>query len=166
MPRLNAESAVATACLLLGGVLAWGAVDISSEAGYSGVGPNFLPWLVSIVLLVCGAGLLWQSLNGGFHERDTPEGAKKGDWLPFVWVSVAILLNAFLITRIGFVASCTLVFVLAVRGFHQSQGRLDLSLRAWLRDAAVGLALCAPVYWLFSKVLGISLPALTNTGWL
>ena len=39
---------------IVGAVMAWGATFISSEAGYAGVGPNALPWLVSVVLMVCG----------------------------------------------------------------------------------------------------------------
>ena len=38
----------------LGGLLAWGALDIPSDAGYAGVGPNFLPWLVAGALLGLG----------------------------------------------------------------------------------------------------------------
>ncbi len=150
---------------MLGGLLAFGAIDISSEAGYSGVGPNFLPWVVAIALTLCGSLLLWQALSGGFRGRDAPEGAMQGDWWPFVWVSAALLLNALLITRIGFIASCTLAFMIAVRGFHISQGRERTSLRTWLMDAVVGFCICAPVFWLFTKVLGVSLPAITSTGW-
>jgi putative tricarboxylic transport membrane protein len=160
------EALVAAGCLVLGGLLAFGAIDISSEAGYSGVGPNFLPWLVAIVLILCGGLLLWQALTGGFRGRENPEGAMLGDWWPFVWVSAALLLNALLITRIGFIASCTLAFVIAVRGFHISQGRARSSIKAWLMDACIGFCISAPVFWLFTKALGVSLPALTSTGWL
>ena len=162
----SAEAGVAAGCLVLGGLLAFGAIDISSEAGYSGVGPNFLPWVVALALIVCGGLLLWQALTGGFRGRESPEGAMQGDWWPFVWVSAALLLNALLITRIGFIASCTLAFVVAVRGFHISQGRERSSLKAWLMDAVVGFCISAPVFWLFTKVLGVSLPGLTSTGWL
>ena len=162
----RAEAGVAAGCLVLGGLLAFGAIDISSEAGYSGVGPNFLPWVVALVLMLCGGLLLWQALTGGFRGRESPEGAMQGDWWPFVWVSAALLLNALLITRIGFIASCTLAFVVAVRGFHISQGRERSSLKAWLMDAVVGFCISAPVFWLFTKVLGVSLPGLTTTGWL
>ena len=162
----SAEAGVAAGCLVLGGLLAFGAIDISSEAGYSGVGPNFLPWVVALALIVCGGLLLWQALTGGFRGRESPEGATQGDWWPFVWVSAALLLNALLITRIGFIASCTLAFVVAVRGFHISQGRERSSLKAWLMDAVVGFCISAPVFWLFTKVLGVSLPGLTTTGWL
>jgi putative tricarboxylic transport membrane protein len=160
------ESAVGVACLLLGLGIAAGATQISSDAGYGGVGPNFLPWVVGIGLALCGAGLVWQAQRGGWHARATPDGATHGDWRPFLWVSAGILLNALLIIRIGFILSCTLCFVLAVRGFHQSQGRLDLSARAWVRDMLIGFAIAAPVYWMFTKLLAINLPGLTSTGWI
>ena len=37
---------------------------------------------------------------------------------------------------------------------------------AWLVDAAIGAAIAAPVYWMFTKQLAINLPGLTNTGWI
>ena len=160
------ESMVGAGCVLLGLGIAAGATQISSEAGYGGVGPNFLPWLVGIVLMLCGAGLVWEAQRGGWKHREAPEGAATGDWLPFVWVSAGIVLNALLITRIGFILSCTLCFVLAVRGFHLSQMRLDLSLRAWVRDAMIGFCIAGPVYWMFTKLLAINLPGLTSTGWI
>jgi putative tricarboxylic transport membrane protein len=165
MSKQRTETFVGIACLLLGALLAWGATGISSEAGYAGVGPNFLPWVVALTLLVCGALLLVQSLKGGFRDREEPEGSANGDWLSFVWISAALLLNALLITRIGFIASCTLAFVIAVRGFHISQGRPRASVVAWCKDALVGAAISAPVFWLFTKVLGVNLPGLTSTGW-
>jgi putative tricarboxylic transport membrane protein len=41
------------------------------------------------------------------------------------WVSAGVLANAALITVAGFILSCTLCFVLAVRGFKSAEGRLD-----------------------------------------
>ena len=160
------ESAVGVGCLLVGLGIVAGATQISGDAGYGGVGPNFLPWVVGIALTLCGAGMVWQAQHGGWHARGEPDGAAQGDWLPFLWVSAGILLNALLITRIGFILSCTLCFVLAVRGFHHSQGRLDLSARAWVRDTFIGFAIAAPVYWMFTKLLAINLPGLTSTGWI
>ena len=46
--------------LLLGRGLAAGAVSIPSAAGYGGVGPNFLPWLVAVALTVCGGFIIWE----------------------------------------------------------------------------------------------------------
>jgi Tripartite tricarboxylate transporter TctB family len=64
------EAALAAGVLVTGALLAFGALSISTEAGYGGVGPNFLPWVVSAALVVCGALLLWQALAGGFRERE------------------------------------------------------------------------------------------------
>ena len=30
----------------------------------------------------------------------------------------------------------------------------------------IGLAIAAPVYWMFTKLLAINLPGLTSTGWI
>ena len=95
-----------------------------------------------------------------------PSGAATGHWPGFAWVSLALLANAALITTLGFILSCTLCFVLAVRGFKSAEDRLDLSLRALVVDAATGFAIAAPVYWMFTKLLAINLPGITSTGWL
>jgi len=152
--------------LALGGAIAVGATQISSEAGYGGVGPNFLPWVIGLSLLACGAWLVWEARSGGFRDMEEPSGAASGDWPGFAWVSAGILLNAMLITTIGFILSCSLCFVLAVCGLKQSEGRLDLSPRALLKAAAIGIAVAAPVYWMFTQLLAINLPGLTQTGWL
>ena len=150
----------------LGLVLVGGATQISSDAGYAGVGPNFLPWVVGSMLTLCGCWLVWEARSGGFRAMDQPSGAASGHWAGFAWVSVALLVNAALITTIGFILSCTLCFVLAVRGFKSAEGRLDLSLRALAVDAAIGFAIAAPVFWMFTQLLAINLPGLTASGWL
>lgn len=162
----RSEVLVGAAIVLVAAYLAWGATSISSDAGYAGVGPNFLPWVVAGLLGLCGAFLIWEGLSGGFRNVSEPEGADHGDWPGFIWVSAGILLNAGLITTIGFIFSCALCFVLAVRGFRAAEGRLDLGTRAWIVDSLIGMAISAPVYWMFTKALAISLPGLTQTGWL
>ncbi len=110
--------------------------------------------------------MVWEANSGGFRNMEEPSGAARGDWVGFAWVSVGLLANAALITTLGFILSCTLCFVLAVRGFKSAEGRLDLSPKAWLRDSAVGFAIAAPVFWMFTQLLAINLPGLTSTGWL
>jgi putative tricarboxylic transport membrane protein len=165
MPKIL-QTLVAAGVLAIGALLAFGAIGIPSAAGYAGVGPNFLPWVVACGLLLCGGFLVWEAHSGGFRQMDEPDGAPHGHWPGFVWVSAGILANAALITTIGFILSCALCFVLAVRGFKSAEGRLDLSLRAWVVDALIGAAISAPVFWMFTQALAISLPGLTTTGWL
>ena len=160
------QLAIGVGTLLAGIAIDLGAIGISSEAGYSGVGPNFLPWVVGSMLALCGLLLVREVLTGGFRNLEEPSGAASGHWPGFAWVTAGILLNAALITTIGFILSCALCFVLAVRGFKSAEGRLDLGPRAWAIDAAIGFAIAAPVYWMFSQLLGINLPGLTSTGWI
>ena len=129
-------------------------------------GPNFLPWLVTMALAVCGAWLVWEARTGGFRAMEVPSGAEHGDWRAFAWVSAGVLANAALITTIGFVLSCALCFVLAVRGLRMSEGRPGGGLRQTVVDAVTGLVIAAPAFWLFTKVLSITLPSLTGSGWL
>lgn len=162
----RAQALVGAGALLAAALLAWGATSISSDAGYAGIGPNFLPWLVAALLGLCGVLLLREALGTGFRELGPTDGAESGDWHAFAWVSAGILLNAALLTTLGFILSCALCFVLAVRGFRVSEGAARLSAAALLKDLAIGIAISAPVYWMFSKGLAISLPGLTDTGWL
>ena len=160
------QTLVGVGVFVLGLLLMAGTAQVSSEAGYAGVGPNFLPWVVGGMLTLCGAWLVWESRTGGFRAMGEPSGAETGHWPGFAFVSAALLVNAALITTIGFILSCTLCFVIAVRGFKSAEGRQDYSLRGLLGDAVIGFAISAPVFWMFTQFLAINLPGLTSTGWL
>lgn len=164
--RVLHQSLVGVGALLVGSVLAYGALSISSEAGYAGVGPNALPWLVAVVLLICGVWLIWEARSGGYREMEVPSGAEQGDWKAFAWVVAGVVANASLITVIGFILACTLCFALAVRGLRLAEGRPGGDLRRSLIDGVTGLLIAAPVYWMFTKLLAINLPGLTASGWI
>jgi putative tricarboxylic transport membrane protein len=74
--------------------------------------------------------------------------------------------NALLLERVGFIIACTTCFMLAVRGLRGSEGKPHGGARGLAIDAVTGMLIAAPAFWLFTKVLGISLPGLTATGWL
>jgi putative tricarboxylic transport membrane protein len=78
-----------------------------------------------------------------------------------------LLANAALITTIGFILSCALCYLLAVQGLRRAQGQARPgSPRAVAVDLATGLAIAAPVFWMFTQFLAINLPGLTGTGWI
>jgi putative tricarboxylic transport membrane protein len=167
------QALVGVGILLIGLGLAFGAISIPSAAGYGGVGPNFLPWVVSLTLAVCGVFAIREALTGGFRAMEDGEDGEDGggvasgaDWRGFVWVSAGLLANAALITTIGFIFSCTLCFVLAVQGLRSAAGQCHTSAAGWVKDVLIGIAISAPVYWAFTQFLAINLPGLTNTGWL
>jgi putative tricarboxylic transport membrane protein len=160
------QKLIGAGAIVLGLFYAWGATGIASEAGYAGIGPSFLPWLVSVLLVVCGTLLVWQAATGGWRHDEAPTGAERGDWDALAWISAGILLNAAAIERIGFVLSSALCFVFAVRGLRRSEGKAAGGLRGTALDFATGLLIAAPAFWLFTKLLAINLPGLTGTGWL
>jgi putative tricarboxylic transport membrane protein len=165
-PSVFGQSLVGVGTVLVGAVMAYGATFIPSDAGYAGVGPNALPWLVSVVLMVCGGWLVWEARTGGYRELDVPSGAERGDWPAVAWVVGGIVANASLITTIGFILSCALCFALAVRGLRIAEGKAGGGARRSLTDLVTGVAIAAPVFWLFTKLLAINLPGLTASGWL
>ncbi|GAB4040539.1 MAG: hypothetical protein Fur0014_11130 [Rubrivivax sp.] len=161
-----AEKAIGLAALALAGVMAFGATQIPSGAGYAGVGPNVLPWAVAAALAICGIGLVAQASSGGYRHREAPSGAERGDWPPLLWVAAGVLANAALITTAGFILACTVCYVLAVRGLRLSEGKAGGGLRGLVLDFVTGFLIAGPAFWLFTKVLAINLPGLTGTGWI
>lgn len=164
-PSAALQTVVGVGVVLLALGLAAGAISIPADAGYAGVGPNFLPWLVSGALLLCGVFMVYKARNGGFRNMGDATGDKPY-WPGFVWMSAGLLANAALITTIGFIFSCTLCFVMAARGLRNAEGKPDPGLRSWVTDTVTGLLISAPVYWMFTQFLAINLPGLTQSGWL
>ena len=167
VPSKMAQSVVGAGVLLVAIGLAVGALQIPSDSGYGGVGPNFLPWLCAGVLGLCGVMLIWEALTGGFRFAADPGGNPKADIMSFVWVSAGLLLNAALIAKLGFILSCALCYVLAVQGLRRAAGQPHAGAPAnWVKDVITGLLISGPVFWMFTKFLAINLPGLTETGWL
>lgn len=160
------QALVGAGVILLALGLALGALSIPSTAGYAGVGPNFLPWLVAVALLACGGFLVYEARSGGFRDMEEPVGDGAPYWPGFIWMSAGLLANAALITTIGFVFSCALCFVFAARGLRLASGQAPIGPKSWLLDGVTGCLIAAPVYWMFTQFLAINLPGLTQSGWL
>lgn len=162
----SGQVAIGVGAIAVAVVLAIGAAQIPSAAGYAGVGPDFLPWVMSLALAVCGALLVWQALRGGWRDVEPASGAAQGDWPALIWVAAGVVANAALITSIGFVLSCTLCYALAVRGLRISEGRSAGGLRSSFIDVVTGMLIAAPVFWLFTKLLAVNLPGISPSGWI
>lgn len=161
------QTAIAACVALLGIGMGLTAMTIPSDAGYAGVGPNFLPWVVAVTLLVCSLFMFYEIRTGGFREmEELPGEGSLPNWTGFAWMSAGMLISALLITSIGFILSCALCFMLAGRGLRQAEGQVLTGWQSWAKDAIGGLLIAAPVYWIFGKFLAISLPGLTQSGWL
>jgi len=160
------QTLVGAGLVLIGLALGAGAVSIPSAAGYGGIGPSFLPWLVAGVLALCGAMIIREARTGGFRNMEPPSGADRAHWMPGIWVSAGLLANAALITTVGFILSCTLCYLLAVQGLRSASGQRIGKPGTLAIDLVTGLAISAPVFWTFTQFLAINLPGLTASGWL
>ena len=167
IPSPRWQAAVGAAVVLVAAGMALGALQIPGDAGYGGVGPNFLPWLCAAVLALCGVLLVREALTGGYRQAADGGGEPRAALAPFAWVTAGLLLNAALIETLGFILGCTLCYALAVQGLRRANGQQGLlAPRALAVDVFTGLAIAAPVFWLFTQFLAINLPGLTQTGWL
>ena len=148
------EAAFAIAVLALGAALAAATAMLPGEGGYAGIGPNFMPAMVSAGTLVVGAWLLVEALAGGWRNRSPESAAERGEHpfnkAAFAWVTAGLLAQMAFILPAGFVVSTTVLFVFVARGFGSAR---------WFRDAAIGIGLALSVYLFFTRALSVNLPA-------
>ena len=133
------------------------ALSLPSAGGYSRIGPNVVPVVVSFGLIVLGATLLYECFTGGWRARVPDDAAERGEhrFLPgaFGWVSAGLFAQMALIHSAGFVLAAAVLFACVARGFGSPR---------WLRDGAIGLLLGLGVFLFFVRFLNVNLPA----GWL
>jgi putative tricarboxylic transport membrane protein len=145
-PRPAAEIALALGVTALGAGAAVVTAGLPSEGGYAGIGPNFIPAVVSGGLVVLGLWLLSEALRGRWRvPAEQPFDAP-----PFLWVSGALFAHMALIGWAGFVLAGAVLFSGVARGFGS---------RRPARDASLGLALSLAIFLFFVKLLNVSLPA-------
>ena len=133
------------------------ALGLPAAGGYSRVGPNVMPLVVSFGLIVLGGLLLVECFTGGWRARTPDDAAERGEHAfvagAFGWVSAGLFAQMALINTAGFVLAAAALFACVARGF--GSGR-------WLRDGAIGLLLGLGVFLFFVRFLNVNLPA----GWL
>jgi putative tricarboxylic transport membrane protein len=153
--RDAAEIALSLGVLGLGLFAAVVTATLPGEGGYAGIGPNFIPAVVSVGLLVTGGWLLWEALAGGWRNRAAPEPGTEHALHAgaFWWITAGLAAHMALIGWAGFVVAGAVLFACVARGFGSTRAA---------RDAALGFALSLAVFLFFVKMLNVNLPA----GWL
>ena len=109
------------------------------------IGPRLFPFLVAGGLLVVGLLVLRQALFGHIaHERGF-----ELDWRAVAWVAGGLLVQLWLIERLGWIVATALLFLAGTLAFYDRRVVLNL---------AIGAALAALTFWVFNDGLGLSLP--------
>ena len=140
----SGERLFGIAATLLGVWFLWQATELRQGPGYAAVGPRVFPIIVGIGFVASGIGIVLRS--GG--SRSAPMDST--DWPTLA--AMAALLAAFiaLFSPLGFPISSA-VFVVA--------GAWILGSRSTVRDAFVGVVLGGVTYLVFTRLLGLELPA-------
>jgi putative tricarboxylic transport membrane protein len=154
--RLRGRSELGVS-VLLGGLGALVLVDASriptTFTQRGPVGPAAVPVVVGVALLVIAALLARDVLRGGHGEAEAGEDidlSHPSDWRTVLLLIGAFLANVVLIDRIGFPISGAVLFWGAAYA---------LGSRHLLRDPIIALAVSVTTYLVFSRALGIGLPA-------
>jgi putative tricarboxylic transport membrane protein len=161
------QLALGIAAVLLAAGLAYGAANIPSDAGYAGVGPNFLPWVVRgrHGALRCLADL------GGAHRRLSQHARTFGRG------ERRLACHGLGIGRHSGQRSadhhhrlraelCPVLHAGGARFAASAKARPLATPCKTVKDVVIGMLISAPTFWLFTKFLGVNLPGLTGTGWL
>lgn len=127
--------------VVCGLVIGWQASGLKVAPAYARVGPAAFLWLSSGLLVLCGAIVAMRA-----HRAPVEEGSELGGPLTLL---AGLAASVFLMERIGFILSATILFVLTARG---------LGSRKPLRDVIIGFIMCVLAYILFAKGLGLRLP--------
>ena len=151
MVRSKAELALSLGVLAVGAGAAVVTATLPGEGGYAGIGPNFIPAVVSAGLLLIGAWLTFEAFSGGWRHRGEHSGGFAA--APFLWVSAGLFAHMLLIGTAGFVVAGTALFACVARGFGSRRTALNL---------VIGFVLTLAVFLFFVKLLNVGLPA----GWL
>jgi putative tricarboxylic transport membrane protein len=138
--------------LVLGVLVLSQSFRIGRGAGYIVVGPRFFPIVVGCGLL--GLGILFFLRTTVIPDvelaRDVAAEDAATHWPTVLLLLLALTAYAFALGPLGYTAATTL--------FFPAVSRL-LGSRKLARDLVIGLALGLIVYLLFTRVLGVRLPA-------
>ena len=148
------ETLLALAAVGFGILIVWQATLIRLTPAYSKVGPRVIPYIVGAGLVIVGVWLAYEALTGrgstGADESEDADPTLPTDWRTVGLLAVALLIYLVLLERAGFVIASAALFAMAA--FAMGSRRLA-------RDIAIGIVLSTVLYLVFSRGLGLSLPA-------
>ncbi len=149
-----AELVLAGAVVILGVIMIWEIRGIRVTPAYSKIGPRVIPYMVGAGLILVGLWLAAEVLAGrtatGAGDAEDADPTLPTDWSCVGGLTVALLVYLLLIERAGFVIASALLFFGSAFGMGS---------RRVARDAAAGILLAIAIYEIFTRGLGLRLPA-------
>lgn len=147
-----ASRVAAVAILAVGSVILYDALSISEEGGFGPRQPGFFPLVVAIGVLMFGAAFLLRTtlwIDRGMTEQVARVQAEI-HW-PAVALVAAILIGyVFVLDVLGYIVATAVFFVTVTR---------VVGSRRLARNLAIGVILSVAVYFGFTEILDVRLPA-------
>lgn len=131
-------------------IVFWQSWALRASFGSQTLGPQMMPFLVSLLLLLFGALTVIAGWKGTFPSRE------ESDWTSVAWITGGLAVMILLIKTAGFVPACALLFASTARAFGS---------RRVLFDVAIGGLLATVIYVFFVRLLGLSLPSGFTESW-
>ena len=133
------------AFLLIGLLFVIESQRISDSAYGSTVGPKIFPMWLGVILILLSLRLLYETFK---YKKTTASGSKL-QYKKFIIIIVSAVLYAFLLEKVGYVISTFLFLLITFQTMER--GRL-------LPSFIIAAVFSFGIYYLFSKLLGGSLP--------
>ncbi|MEV0624100.1 tripartite tricarboxylate transporter TctB family protein [Nonomuraea sp. NPDC050404] len=142
--RIVSLGFLATAVVVLAQAFA-----IPQGSGYQAVAPRGFPLLVGVGLAVVAVIGVVQAFRAPVVKAADGDEEETTHWPSVLMLLAALAVYALLLSPIGYWQATTLFFVAVAR---------VLGSRRLVRDLLVGLVLALATYFLFDRLLGITLP--------
>lgn len=151
--RAIGEWIIALGLLVMGGLVLLDGRGQPESRSASGVGAGFVPEVVGAFLVVLSVLLMVQLARGHRGEPDEAEGdvdVRSTQWVPLVGCVGAVLLFVAAVEPVGYPIIGALAFWLTA---------WSMGARNHVRNAIIAVVLTIVVFVVFTRLLGIDLPA-------
>lgn len=148
------EMLLAAAVIVIGIVILVETQQIRVVRAMSQVSPRAIPQIVGTGMILVGLWYAWDIwkkphvLSAGEDDEDVDIDAPT-DWAVLFWISVGLLIAAFLMRPAGFIIASAIIFTFASTAMGS---------RRVILNAVIGLALGGLVFLIFDGWLGVRLP--------
>ena len=147
------EWAVAAAVFVLGGIVLLDGLGQRQSTSASGIGAGFMPIVVGILLLLLAVVLAVQLARGRRGEPEQAEGdvdVTRTHWTALGIAAAGLLFFLFTVEPLGFIPATTVMFFLI---------SLAMGSRRYLMALVIAVATACVIFFSFTKLLSIDLPA-------
>jgi putative tricarboxylic transport membrane protein len=135
---------IAAILLVLAGVILFDVSRLRDLGGYSQVGPATVPGWIAYGLVGLAIWTVVAAFRGDFPVRE------KQEVKPVVWIVAGLAAQMLLIRPLGFSIATGILFGLTAAGFGAR--------KLWI-SIPIAIVICLAIWWVFSVVLSLSLPA-------